>query len=43
MLRTLFVLLVMLAGLLLVLFVVTDDSPKKRIALHSALTGGDDP
>jgi hypothetical protein len=35
--RTVLALLVLLAGLLFVLMVVTDDTPKKRVALHSPL------
>ena len=34
MVRTLMILLILLAGLALILLVVTDDTPKKRIALH---------
>lgn len=37
MVRTIVVLTVLLAGLLLILMVVTDNSPKRQIALHDPM------
>jgi len=39
MVRTIVVLTVLLTGLFLLLLVMTDDSPKRRIALHNPVAG----